>query len=367
MELEQLRALLKEAQCYGQPERERSIFAVAGRGYFESPTTDLLAFFLDPSKDHGLGDCFLNALLACLPETEHLSPSLRKPPQREVATHKGNRIDMVLSGDGWDLVLENKTFHGQVNPFADYERYAEHELNDGERRLLYVVLSPSGKSARQSWQGLSYAQLIDAIRQQLGQRLVAQPLDKWQVFARDFLLHLENITVEQAMDANAINFVFENLHQINKLTRLKDQVIDALDRKVLAKLEAEVPGYQRYTRRHNWKNGPALRYASNNWKTWSDVVLYLSGASEVMKPSVRVYLCDVGTVLAEQGKALFAGNQSKTWSEGKGNSILAFSWGMESYNEQAVLDLVTEKMQLLMEFESQIRPQLSGDQKGADR
>ena len=43
------------------------------------------------------------------------------------------------------------------------------------------------------------------------------------------------------MDAKAVNFVIEHLHEINKLTRLKDQVIDALDAKVLDKLDAEVP------------------------------------------------------------------------------------------------------------------------------
>jgi len=229
MELEQLRHMLKQAQRFTPLEREPSIFAVAGRGYFENPTTDLLAFFLDPGKPHGLGDCFLSALLACLPNTGQLTASLRHPPQREVTTLQGNRIDLVLRGDGWDLVLENKIFHGQVNPFDDYEHYAKKKLGEEGRSVLYAILSPSGKSLQQPWHGLSYSQLIKAIQQQLGQRVMTQPLDKWQIFAREFLLHLENITVEQAMDANAVNFVFEHLHQINKLTKLKEQVINALD------------------------------------------------------------------------------------------------------------------------------------------
>ncbi|MCT5776069.1 hypothetical protein LZM85_20380 [Pseudomonas aeruginosa] len=188
--------------------------------------------------------------------------------------------------------------------------------------------------------------------------MLTHPVDKWQVFARDFLLHLENITVEKAMDAKAVNFVIEHLHQINKLTRLKDQVIDALDAKVLDKLDAEVPGYARYTRRHNWKNGPALRYASDNWKTWSDVVLYLSGANSTMKPSVRVYLCDVDETLQEQGRKLFTGNETKVWSEGKNNSILGFSWVLDHFDEEEVLGLIVEKMKLLMTFENGIRAQV---------
>jgi hypothetical protein len=359
MDLEQLRALLSQAERHHQPEREVSIFALGGRGYYENPTTDLLAFFLDPTQTHGLGDCFLGALLSCVPNMAALNPSLRCAPRREVATRNNNRIDLVLSGDDWDLLIENKIFHGQVNPFAEYEDYAQRELNDGKRQLFYLVLSPSGLSLRASWRGLSYATLITATRQQLGQRMIAQPLDKWQVFARDFLLHLENITVEKAMDADAISFVFEHMQQINQLNKLREQAINALDRKVLHKLESEVPGYERFTRRHNWKNGPALRYASNNWEQWSDVVLYLSGASDPMKPSVRVYLCKVDALLAEQGRTLFTGNQSKMWNEGKNNSIQAFSWVLDHFDEEAVLALVSEKMQLLMKFETEVRPQFS--------
>ncbi|HBO2781328.1 TPA: PD-(D/E)XK nuclease family protein [Pseudomonas aeruginosa] len=358
MDLEQLRELLTKAGRFYQPEREPSIFALGGRGYYENPTTDLLAFFLNPAEIHGLGDCFLSALLSCLPSAGHLNPCLRAAPKREVATHKSNRIDLVLAGDGWDLLLENKIFHEQINPFADYEAYAQRELSGGERTLIYAVLSPSGTSVRSAWQGLSYAKLIEATRQQLAQHMLTSPIDKWQVFARDFLLHLENITVEKAMDANAVNFVIEHLHQINKLTRLKDQVIDALDGKVLDKLDTEVPGYERYTRRHSWKNGPALRYASNSWKTWSDVVLYLSGASSTMKPSIRVYLCDVDEKLQELGRQLFMDNEAKVWSE-KSDSILCFSWVLEHFHEQEVLDLIVEKMKLLMTFENELRPQIS--------
>ncbi len=357
MDLEQLRALLIKAEHFHQPEREPSIFALGGRGYYENPTTDLLAFFLDPAQVHGLNDCFLSALLSCLPDTAHLSPCLRAAPKREVATHNNNRIDLVLAGDGWDMLLENKIFHGQVNPFVDYEAYAQREINDGERTMLYAVLSPLGNSVRSAWHGLSYVQFIEATRQQLARRMLTNPIDKWQVFARDFLLHLENITVEKAMDANAVNFVIEHLHQINKLTRLKEQVISALDGKVLDKLDAEVPSYQRYTRRHNWKNGPALRYASNDWKTWSDVVLYLSGASSTMKPSIRVYLCDVDAKLHDLGRQLFMGNETKVWSESN-NRILGFSWVLNHFDEQEVLGLIVEKMKLLMTFENELRPQL---------
>lgn len=359
MDLEQLRQLLHKAERFYQQEREPSIFALGGRGYYENPTTDLLAFFLDPAQAHGLDACFLKAFLGCLPNAKYLSPSLRSAPQREVATPNRKRIDLVLAGDEWDLVVENKVFHAQNNPFDDYEAFAQATLYSAERTLLYAVLSPSGNSARTNWHGVSYRQFIEAAREELAQHMLSCPVNKWQVFARDFLLHLENITVEKAMDSQAVNFVIEHLHQINKLTRLKDQVIDALDAKVVEKLESEVPGYTRYTRRHSWKNGPALRYASNGWATWSDVVLYLKTTDNNTQPTIWVHLCDVDEPLKEVGMKLFSGNETSSWTEGKTNNILGFHWALDHFDEAEVLRLMVEKMKLLMTFETELRPQFS--------
>ena len=355
MDLEPFRELLRTAINFYQPRREQSVFALGGRGYYENPTTDLLAFFLDPEESHDLGDCFLASLLECIPGTAELNPFLRENPKREVLTHANNRIDLVLAGDGWDLVLENKIFHGQVNPFDDYEAFATQVINGDDRTLLYTVLSPSGQSSRPAWHGLSYGQLIGATRQRLAHQMLNNPINKWQVIARDFLLHLENLTMEKAMDANAINFVIENLSQINNLVRLKDKVIDALDGKVVEALEREVPNYERYTRRHNWKNGPALRFASDNWKTWSDVVLYLRSSSSTVQPSIRVYLCEMDDSLRQQGLDLFVGGETEVWHEGKGNSILCLRWELEHFDEEEIISLIVEKMKLLMHFEQDLR------------
>lgn len=49
MDLEQLRARQNKAECFYQSNRESSIFALDGRGYFENSTTDLPVFFLNPA------------------------------------------------------------------------------------------------------------------------------------------------------------------------------------------------------------------------------------------------------------------------------------------------------------------------------
>lgn len=353
MELEDARTLLAKAAQYRQPDYEPSIFALGGRGYFENPTTDLLAFFLDPSQVHGQGDCFLRALLSCLPDSDELQATLRAPAQREVNTRNGNRIDLVLLGDGWDLLLENKILHSQINPFSDYEEYADGLMDNKCRRRLCVVLSPAGKSKAKNWVGVSYARLIAAIHDEMARQLQDQPLSKWRVLADEFLLHLKNIAVERRMDANTLDFVFTHLPQINDLNKLRDRAIDELDKRILERLQKEVPGYTPYTRRHTWKSGTALRYACNDWETWSDVVLYLNCRLEHLRPFVRVYLCDVDKALMDEGRKLFTGPTKGPWTESK--SILGFEWGLGSFDEQKVIDMVVSRMQDLMRFESQMR------------
>ncbi|MNJ20812.1 hypothetical protein D3C77_151520 [compost metagenome] len=353
MDLEHARALLAQAEQHRQPPYEPSIFALGGRGYYENPTTDLLAFFLDPAQIHGFGDCFLRALLSCLPGTEQFDTQLRLPPQREVNTVNGNRIDLILHGETWDLLLENKIFHSQVNPFADYEKHAAGLLDEARRQPKFVVLSPSGQSVSNAWTGLSYSKFTTALRTQLSHHTELKPLDKWQVLAGEFLLHLENVTVERAMDSKTIDFIFEHLPQINDLNKLRDKAIEALNSKVLERL-ADIPGYAPFTRRHNWKNGPALRYACNDWGSWSDVVLYLNCKQSPLRPFVRVYLCDVNDALMQQGREMFTNTTKQPWTEGK--SIIGFEWKLASFDEQTVIDEITQKMIVLMQFENEVRP-----------
>jgi len=352
MDLVQARTLLSKARQHQQPVYERSIFALGGRGYYENPTTDLLAFFLDPREIHGFGDCFLRALLGCVCPQPLPEPTLAMPPQREVSTLNGNRIDLLLQGDNWFLILENKILHSQVNPFTDYELHAANLSNNNSLRPYFAVLSPSGKSASAKWVGLSYATYITALREALAPHMQQQALNKWQVLAGEFLLHLENITVERSMSDDSIDFVFENLPQINALGKLRDQAFEALNSKILARLEADIPGYVPYTRRHTWRDGPTLRYACNDWEEYSDVVVFFDCGQPSLRPTVRVYLCNADERLKEQGRQLFTATTQPPWNEGKW--VIGFEWDQKTFDEHRLIDTVVEKMKLLMHFEMNV-------------
>lgn len=354
MNIEHFAHLLEKSRQQVPPPREETIFEQGARGHFENPITDLLGFFLDPSGTHGLGECFLRALLACLAENDLKSSGLIESPAREVRTEMGNRIDLILQGTGWTLILENKIGHTQGNPFSDYEDYARKRFNDPATRLLYAVLSPSGESARSGWKGISYRQFIESVRQELSGVFMAKPFDKWHAYARDLLLHLENLTTERLMDDSALNFIFDNLHSIEDLNRLKEQALSAFDERIVSAFCSRVEAYEECKTRHKWGHGPALRYANNHWEWSSSVLLYLNCESAALVPQVFVYVVVDSPEIADRARTLFA-DAIHHWPESKGR-IAGFRWDLPAFDEQAVIDTLCEKMKRLDHFERLERP-----------
>lgn len=61
---------------------EPTIFSIGSKGYYENPTTDILAFFLDDKASHGLGSLVLEALVNTLPDSVNdLDCTLALPPE----------------------------------------------------------------------------------------------------------------------------------------------------------------------------------------------------------------------------------------------------------------------------------------------
>src|SRR6266446_1853737 len=108
MKEESFQKLFQEMNKLRKPHREKNIFSIGGRGYYENPTSDLLGFYLDPTEEHGLGDLVLSCLIESLPDPKPSLLGLEEAPEREYVTQAVNRIDLILHGSGWVIALENK-------------------------------------------------------------------------------------------------------------------------------------------------------------------------------------------------------------------------------------------------------------------
>ena len=364
---ERIEILLKKMatlQPFNVP--EATIFSIGSRGYYENPTTDILAFFLDDNAQHGLGSLVLEALTDTLPEQlQKIDCSLSSSPEREVVTKAGKRIDLLLESQQWVMVVENKIFHEQNNPFKAYERFIYQENNQRfeDKDAIFIVLSPTGHVKRSNWVGVSYPSLIAAIKQKLADYFISQPLNKWIVLLREFILHLENMMSTDSASTESINFILDNLAQIKETQDLKMKTIKSYQKALHQALQTELETEINSTLVH-WYGFPAIRFAYPGWPTDSDVVLFLDGRNG-KSYCFNYYVSSINNeaqrrIADAHFKEHDCGNPwnevrdtyrcYKAHFEGLSNGVLSLG---------AIQDKMAHKLRLMDQFERQIRPTLN--------
>lgn len=275
---------------------EPTIFSIGGKGYYENPTTDILAFFFDSNGPHQLGDTALKALIRCLPEEYcSLDSSLIETPEREVQTRAGKRIDLLLESTDWVIVLENKIYHQQNNPFDDYENFIQEKQNKirfNKKKVLFVVLSPTGEVLPNRWHGISYPEFIAALKIELAEQFLSQPINKWTLLLREFILHLESLVSQPSIDQQTLDFVLNNLSEIKSIQQTKQQAINEYHLRLQTTIQNKL-GKDIIICLHHWDGYPALRFSLSSWKdTESDIVLFLSGDKKESSINVHAHLRD---------------------------------------------------------------------------
>ena len=247
--LDDLSAVLKLSNEVFTLPAERTLFSVGVRGYFENPTSDLLAFFLDPTAEHGLGDLFLASFLECIDSSDFsLQPIESITVEREIP-HDGGRMDLVILGSDWCLIIENKIYHRQVNPFDKYENYAE-TLNRRTKR--FAILSPQGTSERENWIGVSYESYLGLVGQRLSASFLKEPFSKWHLFAREFINHIQNELYTPTMTHEQAAFVEKHGKQIEAVTNLVSEYRRFLQAIIRQALEASFPNTVFSTKDQKW-------------------------------------------------------------------------------------------------------------------
>lgn len=155
--------------------------SVSGHGTAEPKFTQYLAYFLDPSKPHGLGARYLEGLISRLRLSNPSVPSHIDTTEADVAAEvfignvpgrEGRRVecrcDMVVTGPGYVIFIEHKVNSGQsLNPNSDDSQLKRYDIAIDQGSAykglsqIRIYLSPKGKasSGLYSWLGLSHKDL----------------------------------------------------------------------------------------------------------------------------------------------------------------------------------------------------------------
>lgn len=215
-EYEDLKRVLAELSSITVPARNENIFNVAGFPHYENVSSNILAFFLNPQNEHGLGNLILSSLLSLV--DEQLDFKEREVDvSREVTTLNNGRIDLVVITNFKLIGIENKIYHYLANDLKDYSNSLETWALEKDLSPLKIVLSLKEEMCSDGFINITYAQLFAVIRKEIG-RSISPASQKWLFYLVDFMVSIENL-MDKKIELNEMDqFIIENKRSIEKLT-----------------------------------------------------------------------------------------------------------------------------------------------------
>jgi len=209
--------------------KDDNFFSIGGRGRYENPVSDVLAFFMRPDGQHGFGAKFLLVFLDCIGVDSSPLSFEKITVSRELALC-GGRIDFFVRGLEWSLVIENKIDSGLNNPLQSYEKHSE-RCAAGDQ--YFAVLSPNGVEAPPNWISVTYREYCQGLRTALFPPGSTLTSSKWHVFANEFLDYLQTELYPMKLDSTQTSFVEKNLKQMGEIRKL----LDAYSASLIGELE----------------------------------------------------------------------------------------------------------------------------------
>ena len=100
--------LLHDFESLPDSKNSESIFDIAGYPHYENVSSNILAFYLNPNNEHGLGDLLFSSLMNLAGGIEIQQGNVQV--SREVSTNKGGRLDIVIETDN-QIILSNGSLY----------------------------------------------------------------------------------------------------------------------------------------------------------------------------------------------------------------------------------------------------------------
>lgn len=194
---------------------------IAGYPHFENVCSNILAFYLQPTNNHGFGTLFLD-VLATLVNAEIEIDGQGVEVRREEPTKKGNRIDLVIKSENYVFGIENKIYADLNNPFGDYSKHLD-SLSEGRKKINKILLSLRSIQPSHQLHGfypISYEIFFQNILASVGSRFLTAH-EPHATFLRDFIQTIQNLQKSNTMDMQRLEY-FQNNQQ--SIATLLDEV-----------------------------------------------------------------------------------------------------------------------------------------------
>ncbi len=226
----QYTSILREFNALPNLVSNENIFDIAGYPHYENVVSNILAFYLNPNNEHGLSNLFLSALMSFT--NVDLMTQENIQINREVYTHKGGRIDLLIETDNQLIGIENKIFHILANDLSDYANSVDKWAQPNQLETIKIILGLRREDESNGFISITYKELFSKIREDLDDYLT-DPTSKWVIYIEDFISSIENLYGEKMeLDKND-KFFIENEKLINQLINTRNKFITKLNKRVI--------------------------------------------------------------------------------------------------------------------------------------
>ena len=176
--------LLLKFNTLPRAEANLSIFDVSGYPHYENVCSNVLAFYLDPQREHALGTLLLASVMDAAKVSFDDLQNVKV--QREYPTISGGRLDLLITSESHVIGIENKIFHYLANDLCDYRGTIDKIA--GERTPVRLVLSPRFLKIQgeDDFKNITYGELWARVKSRLESHTTGTT-DKWVIYLMDFM------------------------------------------------------------------------------------------------------------------------------------------------------------------------------------
>ncbi len=221
--------LLHDFELLPETIKSESIFDIAGYPHYENVSSNILAFYLNPNNEHGLGNLLFSSLMNLSGGSETHQDNVQV--SREVSTKKGGRLDIVIETDNQIIGIENKIFHHLNNDLDNYSKTIDDWAIPNQLDTVKIVLSIRNESTQFGFTNVTYEEYWAKIKENLGSYITTSS-QKWLLYLVDFMSAIEKLSGESMEIEKNDQFFIENEERVNSLINARNKFISKLNGKV---------------------------------------------------------------------------------------------------------------------------------------
>lgn len=230
---------------------KKNFFDILGVERKETINSKMLAYFFDPNEEHGFGTLFFECLLTVLREKyndDKLNNDYSEPFEIaiEVATSSTDslenqlkRIDLLITGSQWSIIIENKLFHHLSNPLKVYEQHVINEKKLGKNDIIGIILSLDTKSEaackvdETQFFNVTHRELINKVQQHLILTDIENDIDIFYLreYAKTINSHYKN-KMNEPMSDKIVASLIEQKEAVNDIIEKRTASINYINEKI---------------------------------------------------------------------------------------------------------------------------------------